>query len=681
MVPFCCCFGWLNIFCLGLAVTQVLAQGVEQKYIGGVERTLRRLGGIELLEDFLNSTEVSSLRMELENTLSHIWRREGDFMEAFIQVHKESQRNSLPTMFQAALGRAAEWTAIPLHDSDEGVQVQRRNVADDDDWDGETDSSHGNFLSGSMHLDTNRQPWRCSTVLLYLHDSPAGTVFPCLERGLDGLELSGDPHSHRDRLELCQRVLKQLRRKKPSLKSMSFYDEALLYFDNTLMPDSADTRKLHAIADGACNQTRRAYYGEASEIDATSELSGLAVSGRGGRAVMYHHRKECGDLTSASVAGSIHMRCRSMDHEPRYAMQFFRKAPKDWQKATRDAGVRTATMVPEFFQEVKSQIDERRTLEAEGKDFKAWVKEAQESRKRMEKQVGHLGDPKGQGIVQRLINAHGAAVTLVDFQNKLDGNPSDANSLEALNVLPDLMKNIGDLAQNQGIGNLGQSHEALSGLSDMLQNLGNLGEGQDSFDLDSMEGSSSLPDMMKNLGNLGEGQDGFEDLGSMEDLMKMMGQSQTNQGAMPSSTLMPQDGFSLPTGGSKKQKKVNKQKKKHVKKQGTRQELIKQVFDLCDADQDILLNQQEMERFAKENGFDGDEDTWATEYKTVCAEYGKDPDHGMDVMSFTKFVEDKSEKGFYLENEELRELVKVLIPQQPARAVEASQVGESYDEL
>merc|ERR1712137_656578 len=98
----------------------------------------------------------------------------------------------------------------------------------------------------------------------------------------------------------------------------------------------------------------------------------------------------------------------------------------------------------------------------------------------------------------------------------------------------------------------------MGGLSDMLQNLGNLGEGQDSFDLDSMEGSGSLADMMKNLGNLGEGQDGFEDLGSMEDLMKMMGQSQMNQGAMPSSTLMPQDGFSLPTGGSKKQKKVNK---------------------------------------------------------------------------------------------------------------------------
>merc|ERR1719410_3102674 len=98
-----------------------------------------------------------------------------------------------------------------------------------------------------------------------------------------------------------------------------------------------------------------------------------------------------------------------------------------------------------------------------------------------------------------------------------------------------------------------------------------------------------------------------------------MDQSQTSQGAIPSSPLIHQSGFSMPTGGSKKKKPVKKQFTKPEK----RQELIKQVFKLCDTDQDILLNEQEMGRFAKENGFEGGDDAWASEYQSICAEYGK----------------------------------------------------------
>lgn len=62
--------------------------------------------------------------------------------------------------------------------------------------------------------------------------------------------------------------------------------------------------------------------------------------------------------------------------------------------------------------------------------------------------------------------------------------------------------------------------------------------------------------------------------------------------------------------------------------------------------------------FARLVGFDGSEADWGQEFQNMCRDFGCDPSHGLDFPSFTRFVNDDSDKGCFCTDEELQQLVQ-----------------------
>jgi Ca2+-binding EF-hand superfamily protein len=78
------------------------------------------------------------------------------------------------------------------------------------------------------------------------------------------------------------------------------------------------------------------------------------------------------------------------------------------------------------------------------------------------------------------------------------------------------------------------------------------------------------------------------------------------------------------------------------------------VFHLCDVDGDGFLNYDEMQRFARQKGFDGTEAEWMEEYDMLCREVNVDPAKGIDVLILERLANDASSCGCYCTDGELR---------------------------
>eukprot|EP00930_Biecheleria_cincta_P092427 TRINITY_DN8233_c0_g1_i1.p1 TRINITY_DN8233_c0_g1~~TRINITY_DN8233_c0_g1_i1.p1 ORF type:complete len:2246 (+),score=491.91 TRINITY_DN8233_c0_g1_i1:182-6919(+) len=99
-----------------------------------------------------------------------------------------------------------------------------------------------------------------------------------------------------------------------------------------------------------------------------------------------------------------------------------------------------------------------------------------------------------------------------------------------------------------------------------------------------------------------------------------------------------------------------------VPRGGMRATLAKALFRALDADGDGYLNQQEMRELARRQGFGGSDAEWEVEYKTLCAEHGVPTDPGVDAALLAKLLDDQSDSGCYSSDDELRSLVRELLP-------------------
>lgn len=68
------------------------------------------------------------------------------------------------------------------------------------------------------------------------------------------------------------------------------------------------------------------------------------------------------------------------------------------------------------------------------------------------------------------------------------------------------------------------------------------------------------------------------------------------------------------------------------------------------------LTAQEMETFAVATGFDGNRDEWEDEFERICNELSADPYYGLSCADFRRFVDDRSGRGVYLTDEQIRRM-------------------------
>lgn len=67
-----------------------------------------------------------------------------------------------------------------------------------------------------------------------------------------------------------------------------------------------------------------------------------------------------------------------------------------------------------------------------------------------------------------------------------------------------------------------------------------------------------------------------------------------------------------------------------------------------------------MQRFVTMVGFDGSDNEWRTEYLSLSKEWQMEPEQGFDLATFSKMVNDKSQRGCYCSNDELRNILAKL---------------------
>ncbi len=76
-----------------------------------------------------------------------------------------------------------------------------------------------------------------------------------------------------------------------------------------------------------------------------------------------------------------------------------------------------------------------------------------------------------------------------------------------------------------------------------------------------------------------------------------------------------------------------------------------------DVDCDGFLNRVELRKFSEWHGFQGDDAQWETEYRLLCGDFHQDPVRGMSAAAFLTLVDDESDKGCYLADDEMSGLL------------------------
>lgn len=88
--------------------------------------------------------------------------------------------------------------------------------------------------------------------------------------------------------------------------------------------------------------------------------------------------------------------------------------------------------------------------------------------------------------------------------------------------------------------------------------------------------------------------------------------------------------------------------------ESTRLQLQRAIHRECDVDGDGFLRCEELRNFASETGFDGDDEEWASEYKSLCNGRGVDDTVGFNEAEFAAVVDDGTATGVYCTDEELQ---------------------------
>jgi hypothetical protein len=91
----------------------------------------------------------------------------------------------------------------------------------------------------------------------------------------------------------------------------------------------------------------------------------------------------------------------------------------------------------------------------------------------------------------------------------------------------------------------------------------------------------------------------------------------------------------------------------------SRQDLVRELYDMLDVDDSGKLAAREFLVFASLCGFEGTAEEWAQEYKALCNFRGWDTEAGATLDEFEKLVSDKSFTAF-CEDEELLEMIAEL---------------------
>jgi len=112
----------------------------------------------------------------------------------------------------------------------------------------------------------------------------------------------------------------------------------------------------------------------------------------------------------------------------------------------------------------------------------------------------------------------------------------------------------------------------------------------------------------------------------------------------------------------------------------TRGEMIRAVFEACDADSDGCLCSSEMRLFAGFTGFEGSDQEWAEEFTMLCSQYAG-TESQIDFTLFKQLVEDQSDDGCYCTDEELQKMLEALPKKSPAIQVNEVARPERRSEL
>lgn len=97
-----------------------------------------------------------------------------------------------------------------------------------------------------------------------------------------------------------------------------------------------------------------------------------------------------------------------------------------------------------------------------------------------------------------------------------------------------------------------------------------------------------------------------------------------------------------------------------IRRRDPRSELIRSIFQLCDADANGWLRRSELMTFAVLTGFAGTSADWDAEYDAVCKDRPCDPEMGLDRRRFVEFVNEDSDEGCFCDDEELKRILKIL---------------------
>lgn len=101
-----------------------------------------------------------------------------------------------------------------------------------------------------------------------------------------------------------------------------------------------------------------------------------------------------------------------------------------------------------------------------------------------------------------------------------------------------------------------------------------------------------------------------------------------------------------------------------------RAQLVFQAFCALRGSSSCSLQAEDMQVFAERTGWEGTDSEWREEFKVLCSELGVE---SVDLKSFARLVEDRSEKGCFCSNEELEKLGGLATPSLGEQAVPPSQ--------
>mmetsp|Transcript_78046 Transcript_78046/g.246529 ORF Transcript_78046/g.246529 Transcript_78046/m.246529 type:complete len:665 (+) Transcript_78046:60-2054(+) len=99
----------------------------------------------------------------------------------------------------------------------------------------------------------------------------------------------------------------------------------------------------------------------------------------------------------------------------------------------------------------------------------------------------------------------------------------------------------------------------------------------------------------------------------------------------------------------------------------SRMDLVRAVFNACDANGDGRLSAEEMRAFAGHIGFEGGDNDWSSEFQMLCEEHGRTAQDGVDREMFSQLVNDQTDAGCYCSDDELRIMVRDFFPEVRAR--------------